>query len=87
MMAYDYGGFGDLFDDLDLGGKESVEDRQLLRLTIQQALQSQYVLEHTRGIDHFLSPHKGITIIIFFLRCIFLFMEFIHDPFFFSYCF
>lgn len=70
-MAFDFsGGFGDLFDDLDLGGKESVEDRQLLRLTIQQALQSQYVLEHTRGIDHFLSPHKGTIFYNFRVFCI-----------------
>ena len=32
------------------------DDKQLLRLTISQALQSQYVMEHTRGIDRFLSP-------------------------------
>ncbi|ETO26218.1 hypothetical protein RFI_10920 [Reticulomyxa filosa] len=32
------------------------EDEQLLRLTIQQALQAQHVLEQTRGIDRFLTP-------------------------------
>ncbi len=32
------------------------DHKQLLRLTICQALQSQFVHEHTRGIDRFLSP-------------------------------
>lgn len=36
--------------------EDESEDKQLLRLTIQQALQSQYVMEHTRGIDAFLTP-------------------------------
>ncbi|ETO21060.1 hypothetical protein RFI_16144, partial [Reticulomyxa filosa] len=35
---------------------EKKDDEQLLRLTIQQALQVQYVLEQTRGIDTFLTP-------------------------------
>ena len=48
----------DFLDNND--AKRSVEDRQLFRLTIQHALQSQYVLKHTRGIDRFLSPIKAV---------------------------
>ena len=36
------------------------DGKQLLTLTITQALQPQYVLEQTRGIDGFLSPKTGI---------------------------
>lgn len=44
--------------DPDSVGDGGSDDKQLLRLTICQALQSQYVLEQTRGIDRFLSPTK-----------------------------
>eukprot|EP01084_Bolivina_argentea_P149962 261891_1 len=47
---------GNMRRDRDKKNDES-GDKQLLRLTICQALQSQYVMEHTRGIDRFLSPN------------------------------
>ena len=55
MDSWEWGGLVQQTMGLPLSSDQS-DDKQLLRLTICQALQSQYVMEHTRGIDRFLSP-------------------------------